>query len=153
MTDPCAAALPDRSKLRVLREKDILRRWAKDVVPRRLAERPKQPYRAPDAPAFFGAHEPAYVADLLSDEAIASTGLFDPRAVAGLVRRCRSGKATGFRENQAIVAILSSQLWHAAFAAQRYDVGEPEGPADVFLTEHDEAGSMPRLRSAVDVAA
>ena len=43
------------------------------------------------------------------------TGLFAPAAVTGLVRRCRAGQATGIRENQALVAILSTQLWHHAF--------------------------------------
>jgi len=32
-----------------------------------------------------------------------------------LVRRCRAGKATGARENQALVAVLSTQLWHHQF--------------------------------------
>jgi len=35
--------------------------------------------------------------------------------VAGLVRRCRAGAATGFRENQALVAIVSAELWHRQF--------------------------------------
>src|SRR5216117_3580438 len=52
-----AAALPARSKLRGLREKHILRRWAAEVaggiVPPAVARRGKQPYRAPDVPAFF----------------------------------------------------------------------------------------------------
>ena len=41
--------------------------------------------------------------------------MFDPRAVAGLVRRCTAGAATGVRENQALVAIVSAQLWHRQF--------------------------------------
>lgn len=110
-----AAALPTSSKLLGLREKEILKRWAKDVVPPAVRERTKQPYRAPDAAAFFAAKRPEYVDELLSPDAIRSTGLFDPRAVAGLVRRCEAGRATGFAENQALVAILSSQLWHRAF--------------------------------------
>lgn len=131
-----AAALPDRSKLRTLREKDILRRWAKDVVPARLAQRPKQPYRAPDAPAFFGAREPEYVSELLSADAIGSVGVFDPRAVAGLVKRCRTGKATGFRENQALVAVLSTQLWFDHFMKHKGVETSSEEPS-VMLCESD----------------
>ena len=41
--------------------------------------------------------------------------IFNPDAVAGLVRRCRAGLATGVGENQALVAILSTQLWHREF--------------------------------------
>jgi asparagine synthase (glutamine-hydrolysing) len=112
-----AAGLPTRSRLRGLREKDILRRWASRALPSALGQRPKQAYRAPDIPAFFGdaSSPPPFRDAMLSDSSLRQTGLFDSRAVAGLVRRCRSGQATGFRENQALVGILSSQLWHQAF--------------------------------------
>src|SRR5690606_18072287 len=147
------ASLPDRSKLRGLKEKDILRRWAKDVVPKRLAERPKQPYRAPDVPAFFGENEPDYVTDLLSPDAILRTGVFDPRLVAGLLKRCRSGKVTGFRENQALVAILSTQLWHHGFVSDAMDAGVPAVQPDVHLTELDGSDVLPGHRSAVAAGA
>ena len=143
------AALPDMSKLRVLKEKEILRRWAAGVVPRTLAERPKQPYRAPDIPAFFGDAEPEYVQAMLSPEAITRAGLFDPRAVAGLLRRCRSGRATGFRESQALVAILSTQLWHRQFVEQPWPGGVPAGQPDVHLSEQEGTGPMPRLHTLV----
>lgn len=110
-----AAALPDSSKLRGLREKAILKRWAAGILPPAVAARAKQPYRAPDIPAFFGGEDLPYVAELLDPGTLRKTGLFRPEAVAGLVRRCRSGRATGFRENQALVAILSTQIWHTAF--------------------------------------
>jgi len=131
-----AAALPTRSKLRGLREKDILRRWAAGLVPPSVHERPKQPYRAPDIPAFFGAEQPSYVEEQLSYEALTTSSIFDPDSVAGLVRRCTSGRATGFRENQAMVAILSTQLWYSRFVAEgvRVEVLPLEG-ADVVLTD------------------
>ncbi|HEY3219870.1 MAG TPA: asparagine synthase (glutamine-hydrolyzing) [Gemmatimonadales bacterium] len=110
-----AARLPTQSKLRGLREKAMLRRWARDVVPPAVLQRPKQPYRAPDAPAFFTPAAPDYVAELLDPRSVARTGLFEPAAVEGLVRRCRAGAPMGFRENQALVAILSTQLWHRHF--------------------------------------
>jgi asparagine synthase (glutamine-hydrolysing) len=110
-----AASLPHGSKLRGLKEKEILKRWARSVVPPEIVERHKQPYRAPDVPAFFGPERPEYVGALLAPEAITRVGLFDPAAVAGLVRRCESGRATGFAESQALVAILSAQLWHEIF--------------------------------------
>ncbi|MGH7616530.1 MAG: hypothetical protein ACREPM_04820, partial [Gemmatimonadaceae bacterium] len=44
-------------------------------------------------------------------------GIFDPRAIAGLLRRARAGKISGFAENQAFVAALSTHLWHDAFFA------------------------------------
>jgi asparagine synthase (glutamine-hydrolysing) len=110
-----AARLPTGSKLRGLREKAILRRWARDVVPPAVQQRPKQPYRAPDIPAFFTPEPADYVRDVLDESSLARSGLFEPAAVAGLVRRCRTGTPMGFRENQALVAILSTQLWHRQF--------------------------------------
>lgn len=131
-----AARLPVRSRLRGLREKDILRRWAASRLPASVTARPKQPYRAPDAPAFFGAGAPAYVRELLSPAALLATGWFAPAAVAGLVRRCAAGQASGTRENQALVAILSTQLWHQAFVAGADAVRPlPPGGADVVLLD------------------
>jgi asparagine synthase (glutamine-hydrolysing) len=132
-----SAGLPISSKLRVLREKDILRRWARSVVPPAVEERPKQPYRAPDAPSFMGPDAPEYVEALLEPRALEETGMFEPAAVAGLLRRARSGRASGFRENQAFVAILSTQLWHEAFFTSSWDAqGLALEGADVAL-EYD----------------
>ena len=128
-----AAALPARSKLCGLREKEILRRWAASRVPQAVLQRPKQPYRAPDIPAFF-ADEPAYVAERLDVPALERVGLFDPSAVRGLVARCRSGRATSVRESQALVGILSTQLWYNEFFAGPMSVQEPP-QADVALVD------------------
>lgn len=110
------AALPSRTKLRGLRDKRPLRRWAARALPPVIARRPKQPYRAPDAPAFFTAARPAeYVRALLDPPVVERTALFNAAAVAGLVRRCRSGQTLGVREHQALVGILSAHLWHHQF--------------------------------------
>lgn len=123
-----AAGLPPRSKLRGLREKDILRRWSKPIVPAAVNRRAKQPYRAPDAEAFFGASQVAWADHLMSPGEVASAGWFRPEAVAGLLRRCRAGQATGFRENQALVAILSTQAWYRQF--MRDSAERPALPLD-----------------------
>jgi len=126
-----AAALPDRSKLRGLHEKHILRRWAANLLPTSAAQRTKQPYRAPDVPAFFEGNAPDYVAELLDETSLKRSGVWDAGAVAGLVRRCRTGQATGVREGQALVAILSTQLWQREFlqtpiesGASKYESGK-----------------------------
>jgi asparagine synthase (glutamine-hydrolysing) len=128
-----AATLPARSKLCGLHEKEILRRWAQGRVPSAVLQRPKQPYRAPDIPAFF-ADEPAYVAELLDAPALERVGLFDPVAVRGLVGRCRNGRATSVRESQALVGMLSTQLWHAEFFTRPMAVRVPR-QADVALAD------------------
>jgi asparagine synthase (glutamine-hydrolysing) len=130
-----ASALPTRSRLRGMKEKNILHRWAKQHLPETLPKRTKQPYRAPDVAAFFNASAPpAYRDALLDESALKDFGWFDPAAVSGLVKRCRAGKVTGFLENQALVGILSAQLWHNEFFTQLTAVTPlpPEG-ADVVL--------------------
>jgi hypothetical protein len=67
------------------------------------------------AEALFRGRPPEYVEALLDPVSLSRTGIFNPQAVAGLVRRCRAGRADGFRENQALVAILSTELWHREF--------------------------------------
>ena len=101
-----------------LKEKHILRRWATSIVPPEVRERSKQPYRAPDAASFFGAEQPEYVREMLDRTSIERTGFFDPDAVAGLARRCQAGRVAGFAENQALVAVLSTQLWYHEFCGQ-----------------------------------
>ena len=112
-----SVATRPRDKLgRAAREDRDPRAWPREVVPPIVAQRPKQPYRAPEAAAFF-ADEPEWVTERLSPEAVRAVGIFDERAVAGLVRRCRAGRATGFRENMALMGVLSTQIWHEAFCA------------------------------------
>ena len=131
-----ASALPTGSRLRGLREKEVLRRWASRILPQRIKERRKQPYRAPDAPSFFAPNAPSWIADCLSAESVRRVGVFAPRAVEGLVRRCRSGLATGFRENQAIIGILSTQIWHEEFVRRPLSAGRlPLHGASVMLTD------------------
>jgi asparagine synthase (glutamine-hydrolysing) len=142
-----AAGLPDDLKLRRLGEKHVLKRWAHGRIPDAVTQRPKQPYRAPDAPSFFGPETPPYVADQLSPERVRAVGIFDDRHVAGLVRRCAAGKATGFNENQALVAILSTHLWHAAFIEDAaLPAPLPLDRADVLL--HDEPGTVSTVERA-----
>ena len=130
-----SSSLPTRSRLRGLREKDVLRRWAATALPASVPQRTKQPYRAPDVPAFFNASRPPEYRDaLLGGEALTRFGLFDAKTVSGLVRRCQAGRASGFMENQALVGILSAQLWHQQFFTARDRVRPlpPEG-ADALL--------------------
>jgi asparagine synthase (glutamine-hydrolysing) len=130
-----AAALPTSSKLLGLKEKEILRRWATDVVPPSIRQRGKQPYRAPDAPSFFGDQAPTWVEEMLDVARTRAYGYFEPTAVEGLVRRARRGQATGFRENQAIVAVLSTHLWHVQFLDRSLPAPLSVEGADVVMDD------------------
>ncbi|MFK4258919.1 asparagine synthase (glutamine-hydrolyzing) [Agrobacterium tumefaciens] len=106
-----AAALHPEAKLRGLKEKYILKQAAAELVPDAILNRPKQPYRAPDAEAFADA---GYLDTVLSTGRVRTTGLFNAQAVEKLTTKVRQKQATGFRDNAAFVGILSTQLLHAA---------------------------------------
>lgn len=106
-----AAALPPTLKMKVLCEKYLLKKCAAGLVPPSVARRTKQPYRAPDAKSFFPGGQPLdYVDDLLSPAQLRRDGIFDPAAVAQLVRKACEGRVTGLRDNMAVVGIVSTQL-------------------------------------------
>ena len=85
----------------------------KDLLPEQVANRTKQPYRAPDSLAFVGPREPEYVREVLGERSVAANGLFNPTMVRKLLEKCRANPGGGFRDNAAFVGILSSQLWSA----------------------------------------
>jgi asparagine synthase (glutamine-hydrolysing) len=105
-----ASRLPATLKLKVLNEKYLLKRLAKGLVPESIRTRPKQPYRAPDALCFFHAKGAEWVHDVLSARCIERHGLFDSKAVDGLARKFREGRAIGIRDNMAMVGVISTQL-------------------------------------------
>jgi len=120
-----ANALPASLKLRGLNEKYLLRKAMAGRLPPGVARRVKQPYRAPDSASFFAQGKaPAYVEELLSPGALESAGFFDPLLVARLVAKCRAGRAIGFADNMAFVAILSTMLLHEQLV-RGHEIGEP----------------------------
>jgi asparagine synthase (glutamine-hydrolysing) len=110
------ARLPPRLKVNGLREKHLLRRALGRHLPQAIVERPKQPYRAPDAESFAGPDAPDYVRALLSPQAISRAGYFEPRAVAHLAAKCsRALPRVSAGDNMAFMAVLSTQLLHSHF--------------------------------------
>ncbi|HWK40219.1 MAG TPA: asparagine synthase-related protein, partial [Hyphomicrobium sp.] len=120
------ARIPPRLKLKGLREKHILRESVKDLLPNGIAQRPKQPYRAPESQAFLRSNAGATVLQHMSRANIERAGYFDPDFVERLVEKCTKLPSTGFRDNLAFVGMLSTQVWHDAFVgstAQHHGTG------------------------------
>lgn len=110
-----ANRLPPRLKMRALNEKFLLKHAMKPHLPQEIVVRHKQPYRAPDVPAFFSATPPDYVDDLLSVDKLKRYGYFDAGKVGFLVKKLRGGKSIAAKDNMALVGILSTQLCHYHF--------------------------------------
>jgi len=102
--------LPSRMKLRGLTEKFVLKQVGRELLPDGIYSRPKQPYRAPIHRCFFHDATPEYVRELLSPEQLRADGLFNPSAVAHLVKKIECGGAVGETDDMALAAILSTQL-------------------------------------------
>ncbi len=114
-----AARIPPRLKLKGLREKHILREAARDMLPTAVGNRPKQPYRAPDAQAFSDPSAPAWIASSLSAERVREQGYFDATAVAKLDAKRRAGRIAGYRDTVALTGILSTSVWHDSFCQRK----------------------------------
>jgi asparagine synthase (glutamine-hydrolysing) len=129
-----AAALPTGSKLRGLREKEVLRRWASRILPDRVKSKQKPSPRAPNAQSFFLPTSPSWIGDHLTTEALRRVGIFSPAAVGGLIRRCCVGLSHTLGENQAMLGVLSTQLWYHQFIESALRVSPlVPGEASVLL--------------------
>ena len=104
--------IPTHFKLSGLTEKFLLRKALGHLIPQEIAQRRKRPYRAPIHRSFFHHKTPAYVKELLSVEAIARSGYFQPNSVAQLVARVEGGRGLGETDDMALAGILSTQLLH-----------------------------------------
>ena len=110
-----ANRLPPRMKMRALNEKYLLKRAMAPHLPTEIVVRHKQPYRAPDIPAFFSGEPLPYVDDLLSQDKVRRYGYFDPKKVSFLVNKARRGGAVAYKDHMALVGVLSTQLCHHHF--------------------------------------
>jgi asparagine synthase (glutamine-hydrolysing) len=108
-----ANGLPEDLKIRDLEEKYILKLLGRSRLPEAILQRPKQPYRAPDALAFAAPDREPWVDEVLCETAIETVGVFDSARVARLWQKCLSRSGSGQfsnTDNMALVGILSSQL-------------------------------------------
>lgn len=120
-----AARLPARVKMKALNEKHLLKLAARDLVPRRVIDRPKQPYRAPESQSFFSetGAAPPWAEDLLSPARIGAAEIFDVEVARNLVEKARRGATggppLGTRDNMAFVFLISTLLIVESFLQRR----------------------------------
>src|SRR5271165_6215277 len=111
------AELDPRWKLRGFRDKHLLRLLAERWLPPSVYRRRKVIFRAP-LDSFLIEPEPAFVAQLLSEESLRRTGYFDVAAVhhwRGAVRRMPVGSLPRLSIEMGLTAVVATQLWHHLF--------------------------------------
>lgn len=132
----CARVHP-RFKLKGLRQdKYLLRQAAARLLPSEIALRPKAMFRAPFAATFLD-NPPAYVHQLMSEEALTRTGYFDVAAVRRHFTdqgHTNEGKRRFF-SGMGLATVLATQLWHHLYLGG----GLCELPAPDFMPQRNPA--------------
>lgn len=127
--------LPSNLKMPALVEKWLLKQVGKKLLPDGIWQRNKRPYRAPIHPGFFTNPPLDYVQELFSEEAIQSSGYFEPAAVTKLVQKASSGARMSEVEDMALVGILSAQLVHELFI-KHFTIPTPQPPSHLKWVDH-----------------
>jgi asparagine synthase (glutamine-hydrolysing) len=119
-----AARLPPGAKMRGMREKAVLRGAVRDLLPRSILARRKQPFMTPIAEWFFAPNAPAFVDEAVSPRALRDAGLFAPEVVARLLAELRAGRGLAaegqfrrLRLELVLMLVLGAQLLHRLFVA------------------------------------
>jgi asparagine synthase (glutamine-hydrolysing) len=111
------AKIPPKHKLLGLKEKYVLKKAIQKELPKEIIDRVKQPYMAPDSNSFFQSDSPGWIDDVLSEKALQSAGIFNGDYVSKLKAKCTklSHAHLSFKDNMAIIGILSTQLLHKQY--------------------------------------
>ncbi|HTP08965.1 MAG TPA: asparagine synthase-related protein, partial [Anaerolineae bacterium] len=104
----------------------------RNYLPAEISARRKRPYRAPILRSFFGAEGAKfdYVRELVTEEAIGRSGLFNSRAVGQLIAKAASGMPFSENDDMALVGILSTQLVDHQFVREYNKRRETLRPTD-----------------------
>ena len=106
--------IPPKLKIRGLKEKDLLKKVFKGVLPEVILNRPKHPYRAPIQQSLLkGSGDGS--ADSLSPESFGAAGLFDGKKVEKLLGKLRKTNHATEVEGMALAGILSTQMIYQQF--------------------------------------
>jgi asparagine synthase (glutamine-hydrolysing) len=105
----CSKLSPD-FKLNGLNEKYLLKKLAKNKIPEKILNRPKQAYRAPIQSSFISENAPAYISEMLNSDKIKDQQIFDSLKIEEFLKKINSGKQNSEIENMALTAILSTGL-------------------------------------------
>ncbi len=109
-----AATIPPKYKIKLLNEKYILKESFKDLLPEKIVNREKQPYRAPITACFTNKGDD-YLSTLLSKEKLTNFGYFKPEPIEKLLNKSRLGKGLSATEDMSLMGTASLQMLHNIF--------------------------------------
>lgn len=108
------ATVPSRFKIRGLNEKYLLKKVFKDLLPKEIVYRPKNPYRAPIRNSFFN-NKSFDLHSILSEKEINEAGVFNSAKVKLLIQKAERSQSLSELDNMAIAGIISTQFLHNHF--------------------------------------
>jgi asparagine synthase (glutamine-hydrolysing) len=115
------AAIPPSLKMRRLKEKDILRRSLRGVLPGEILKRKKRGLTSPSK-EWLKEKLPPFAEEMLSESSLRKKGYFRPAAVQEMRKRHSEGKEP---QGPRLMAVLVVQLWDEIFRCG----GPGTGPA------------------------
>lgn len=105
------ATIPPWVKMRGWTEKSVLRQAMRDILPQDICRRKKFSMSAPTRD-WMGNELPAGLADHLTERRLRDTELFDPAAVATIVKDHLAGRGN---HSQLLMMIMGTQVWADLF--------------------------------------
>jgi asparagine synthase (glutamine-hydrolysing) len=106
-----AARIPDRFKQRRAVGKWVFKRAMESYLPKDVIYRPKSGFTAPLRRWVHNEFRPM-IGDLLSADSLRRRGIFDPKAVTGLVEANLAGRVDA---NHTILSLLCIEIWCRRF--------------------------------------
>lgn len=145
-----AWALPEEMKLRGNDEKYILKRAFAAELPEHILRKPKQPYLAPDALAFFSGQPPAYLELVQSSQELQKLDFIDAVFAQRLVAKLQNTApaAVSPRENQAFLFLLSLALLRHQWSERATQLPAPATIESLLVRTIDGRESIPALSFA-----
>jgi asparagine synthase (glutamine-hydrolysing) len=108
------STVPSIFKIRGLNEKYLLKKVFKNLLPKEIVYRPKNPYRAPIRNSFFN-NRLFDLYSILSEKEIKKAGVFNSAKVKLLIQKAERSQSLSELDNMALAGIISTQLLHNHF--------------------------------------
>jgi len=108
------STVPSRFKIRGLNEKYLLKKVFNELLPQKIVNRPKNPYRAPIRNSFIN-NKSLDLKTILSEKEIGNAGVFDPDKVNLLMKKAERTEALSELDNMALAGIISTQFLYNDF--------------------------------------
>ncbi len=121
--------VPAKWKVTGLDEKHILKKTFEGMLPDDIVKRKKHPYRAPIKHSLMNEKTIEYTQQVLSENSLNRSGLFDTGKVTKLLKKVRAAENPSEIDNMALIGILSTQLIYQQFVEDFHArIGNSAGP-------------------------